>query len=233
APAPPLLEDQLADLLEDKSGGLMVSKPPPIKVDIYVKPLVELELDWQVRHWAEAAKQQLVELLIEEEQALLQEQAALMAAKAAEGQAAGFLAPKMSVAGAGMETAVEVVETAVIAVGGAEAAMAVEVMAAGESVDESEAQDGEDEADNEDEAPITPKRALTIGGSGPSPVVGKRASKSTTPSKRRSQKMVPQYEGLQNAEGLMGKGIRFGAAEVVGVRREGRYQFASLALPTA
>ncbi|KAG6894047.1 hypothetical protein C0992_007696, partial [Termitomyces sp. T32_za158] len=39
-----------------------------------------------------------------------------------------------------------------------------------------------------------PKRVLTAGGSGHLPAVIKRASKSTTPSKRRTQKAVPQYE---------------------------------------
>ncbi|KAG6870766.1 hypothetical protein C0992_012508, partial [Termitomyces sp. T32_za158] len=50
------------------------------------------------------------------------------------------------------------------------------------------------DADDEDEAPATPKRVPTAGGSGRLPAVIKRASKSTTPSKRRTQKAVPQYE---------------------------------------
>ncbi|KAG6886719.1 hypothetical protein C0992_002677 [Termitomyces sp. T32_za158] len=80
------------------------------------------------------------------------------------------------------------------AVGEAEAASqlsvpVVEALVVGESASKSE-----DAADNEDEVPVTPKRAPTVGGSGLLPVVVKRASKSTTPSKRCLQKVVPQYE---------------------------------------
>ncbi|KAG6887202.1 hypothetical protein C0992_000117 [Termitomyces sp. T32_za158] len=69
APAPPSLEDQLANLLEDKSGGLTLwtELSPNSKVDMYVKPLVELELDQQAYCWAEAARQWLVELSAEQE----------------------------------------------------------------------------------------------------------------------------------------------------------------------
>ncbi|KAG6898013.1 hypothetical protein C0992_007009 [Termitomyces sp. T32_za158] len=72
----------------------------------------------------------------------------------------------------------------------------VEVVVAEESADESEAQDGKEEADNEDKVPVTPKRVLTVSGSGPLPAVSKRASKLTTPSKRCSQKVVPQYKSV-------------------------------------
>ncbi|KAG6894609.1 hypothetical protein C0992_005404 [Termitomyces sp. T32_za158] len=70
---------------------------------------------------------------------------------------------------------------------------AVEAVAAEELADESAAQDNE-EADNEDKAPVTPKKVPTVGGSGPSPAVVKRASKLTTLSKLRLQKVVPQYK---------------------------------------
>ncbi|KAG6886718.1 hypothetical protein C0992_002676 [Termitomyces sp. T32_za158] len=100
APIPPLLEDQLAMLLEDESGGLMTELSLNSKVDVYVKLLVEMELDWQAQRWAGAAKQQLVELSLEEEQALLWEQAALMVSTTAAGQVAGFLPPETLTAGA-------------------------------------------------------------------------------------------------------------------------------------
>ncbi|KAG6873573.1 hypothetical protein C0992_008560 [Termitomyces sp. T32_za158] len=57
-PAPPSLEDQLADLLgnegeslslEAESGGLTLwtELSPDSKVNVYVRPLVKLDLDWQ------------------------------------------------------------------------------------------------------------------------------------------------------------------------------------------
>ncbi|KAG6881927.1 hypothetical protein C0992_013112, partial [Termitomyces sp. T32_za158] len=86
APAPPSLEDQLADLLgnegeslEAASGGLTVSEPPPAKVDVYVCPLVELDLDRQAAIWAEAAEQRSIELTAEQEEMLMRERAALIA----------------------------------------------------------------------------------------------------------------------------------------------------------
>ncbi|KAG6876072.1 hypothetical protein C0992_001053 [Termitomyces sp. T32_za158] len=102
---------------------------------------------------------------------------------------------------AGFLVAVEVgAATGGDAVGTGEAAEglavpAVEAVAA-ELVDESEAPEDDDDADNEDEVLVTLKRVPTAGGSGRPPAVIKRASKSTTPSKRRAQKVVPQYEPL-------------------------------------
>ncbi|KAG6875275.1 hypothetical protein C0992_004500 [Termitomyces sp. T32_za158] len=167
APTSPLLEDQLANLLEDESGGLT--------------------LDWQVCRWAEAAEQQSVELLVEEEQALLQERAALMASTVAAGQVAGFLPPEtlaagISTSGPSADTAamVEVVEVP-----------PVETLAVA-----AEEESAEEDADDED-VPSTPKRSKAIGRHNQAPMVGKRVSKSTTPSKRQSQKLekvVPQYE---------------------------------------
>ncbi|KAG6875780.1 hypothetical protein C0992_002381, partial [Termitomyces sp. T32_za158] len=80
--APSLLEDQLADLLGNKgesllleaeSGGLMVSESPFAKVNVYIWPLVKLDLDWQAAIWAEAAEQRSVELTVEQEEVLMQD----------------------------------------------------------------------------------------------------------------------------------------------------------------
>ncbi|KAG6882623.1 hypothetical protein C0992_011182, partial [Termitomyces sp. T32_za158] len=98
-------------------------------------------------------------------------------------QAAGFLEIGEAVAASGGEA----VETGKAAAGSVTAEPA-------EAVEESEAPENDDEADNEDKVPATPKRVPTAGGSGRSPAVIKRASKSTTPSKRRTQKAAPQYE---------------------------------------
>ncbi|KAG6884450.1 hypothetical protein C0992_006303 [Termitomyces sp. T32_za158] len=200
APILPLLEDQLTTLLEDEIGGLTLWTELSLdsKVDVYVKPLMEIELDRQACWCAEAAKQQSAELLLEEEQALLRKWAALMASTMAAGQAAGFLALETSVAGMSIGSPIMglVATRAMMAVaGGAEvvsepSVLTVEAVVAGEG---ESADKSDDQADNEDKAPVTPKRAPTAGGSGPSPAVMQRASKSTTPSRRHSQKVVPQY----------------------------------------
>ncbi|KAG6894174.1 hypothetical protein C0992_007226 [Termitomyces sp. T32_za158] len=141
-------------MLEDESGGLMVSELPHVKVDIYVKPLVEIKLDQQ-------------------------EQATLLVSTMAAGQVAGFLAPETSAVGAAAAGTLAGMAEAV-------SGPAVQAPAVGEL------ESGlDDEADNEDEAPVTPKRAPTAGSSGQSPAVVKMASKSTTPSKRRLEKVVP------------------------------------------
>ncbi|KAG6871511.1 hypothetical protein C0992_010821, partial [Termitomyces sp. T32_za158] len=95
APTSLSLDDQLADLLGDNGGlTLWTEISPNSTVDMYVWPLVELDLDQQAQIYVEAAKQRM-----------------------AEGQVAGFLAPETSVAGAstvspsaGTETAVEAAE---------------------------------------------------------------------------------------------------------------------------
>ncbi|KAG6875111.1 hypothetical protein C0992_005178, partial [Termitomyces sp. T32_za158] len=73
-------------------------------------------------------------------------------------------------------------------------AVAAVETAAAEPAEESTAPENDEDADDEDKVPATPKRVPTAGGSGHLPAVIKRASKSTTPSKRRTQKVVPQYE---------------------------------------
>ncbi|KAG6879149.1 hypothetical protein C0992_004823 [Termitomyces sp. T32_za158] len=110
----------------------------------------------------------------------------------------------------------------------------LEAVAAEELADESTAQDNK-EADNEDEAPVTPKTVLTIGSSSPSPAVVKRASKSTTPSKWRSQKVVPQYKHNFEKAVLVHRTQAFVLAQW-SLATAGGTTFistASLALPTA
>ncbi|KAG6875137.1 hypothetical protein C0992_005034 [Termitomyces sp. T32_za158] len=187
APAPPSIDEQLASLLADDGPfTLWAELSPDSKVAAYVEPLVQMDLARQERQWAEAAAQSAAIMSAEWEVELLEERRVALAkfsAKCtADAQAAGFLeAVEVGTAGGG--DAVEMGE------------MAAEVeAAAAEPVDESEAPEDEDDADNEDEVPVTPKRVPTAGGSGRLPAVIKRASKSTTPSKRHTQKVVPQYE---------------------------------------
>ncbi|KAG6869797.1 hypothetical protein C0992_001948, partial [Termitomyces sp. T32_za158] len=159
---------------------------PNSKVAAYVEPLVQMDLARQERQWAEAAAQSAAIMSAEREAELLEERrvalAALSAKRTAEAQAAGFL----EVGEAGAATGGEAVETGKAAAGSA--------VATAEPAEESKAPESDDGADDEDKVPTTPKRVLTAGGSGRSPAVIKRASKSTTPSKRRTQKAVPQYE---------------------------------------
>ncbi|KAG6893017.1 hypothetical protein C0992_011552, partial [Termitomyces sp. T32_za158] len=145
-----------------------------------------MDLARQERQWAEAAAQSAAIMSAEQEAELLEERrvalAALLAKRTAEAQAAGFL----EVGEAGAATGGEAVEMGEAAAGSAAATV--------EPAEEFEAPETDNGADNEDEVPATPKRVPTAGGSGRSPAVIKRASKSTTPSKRRTQKAVPQYE---------------------------------------
>ncbi|KAG6881530.1 hypothetical protein C0992_000887, partial [Termitomyces sp. T32_za158] len=157
---------------------------PDSKVAAYVEPLVQMDLARQERQWAEAAAQSAAIMSAEREAELMEERrvalAALSAKRTAEAQAAGFLEKGEAVAASGGEA----VETGEAAAGSVTA----------EPAEESEAPENDDEADDEDEVPVTPKRVPTAGGSGRLPAVIKRASKSTTPSKRRTQKTAPQYE---------------------------------------
>ncbi|KAG6870953.1 hypothetical protein C0992_012039, partial [Termitomyces sp. T32_za158] len=147
APAPPSLEDQLANLLgnegeslEAASGGLMVSKPPPAKVDVYVWPLVELDLDRQAAIWAEAAEQRSVELTVEQEEILMRD---------------GVNAPE--------PVAAETVKSAAVA--------------EGSDYEGGSSNHSDEEEDDEEIIPQTPKRSKTVGSGGPSPTVEKRATK--------------------------------------------------------
>ncbi|KAG6887029.1 hypothetical protein C0992_001154 [Termitomyces sp. T32_za158] len=189
APAPPSIDEQLASLLGD-DGPFMVSNPPAPKVAAYVEPLVQMDLARQECQQAEAAAQSAAIMLAEQEVELLEEQrvalAELLAKHMADAQAAGFLEAVGAVTGS------EAVGMGEAATGGP-AVPTVEVVTA-EPADEAEATEDDDDADNEDEVTVMPKRVPTAGGSGRSPVVIKRASKSTTPSKHRTQKVVPQYE---------------------------------------
>ncbi|KAG6895280.1 hypothetical protein C0992_002197 [Termitomyces sp. T32_za158] len=170
SPAPLTIAEQLASLLADDGPFLLWTElSPDSKVAAYVKPLVQIDLVRQEPKWVEAAAQSAAVMLAEREAELLEERrvalAELLAKCMANAQAAGFL---------------EAVE--------------VDAAAAAEPADESEAPEDDDNADDEDEVLVTPKRVPTAGGSGRLPAVIKRASKSTTPSKRRIQKVVPQYE---------------------------------------
>ncbi|KAG6893090.1 hypothetical protein C0992_011293, partial [Termitomyces sp. T32_za158] len=159
---------------------------PDSKVAAYIKPLVQMDLAHQERQWAEAAAQSAAIMLAEWEAELLEEQrvalAVFLAKGTADAQVAGFL-EAVEVGAASGGNAVETGET-----------VAEVEVAAAEPADESEAPEDEDNADNEDEVPVTPKRVPNAGGSSCLPAVIKRASKSTTPFKRRTQKVVPQYE---------------------------------------
>ncbi|KAG6874680.1 hypothetical protein C0992_006993 [Termitomyces sp. T32_za158] len=188
APVPPSIEKQLASLLVD-DGPFTVSDPPAPKVAAYVKPLVQMDLAHQERQWAEAAAQSAAIMSAEREAELLEERrvalVALSAKRTAEAQAAGFL-EAVGTAGGG-----DAVETGEAAAG---SAVATVEAATAEPAEESEALENDDDADNEDKVLAMPKRVPTAGGSGRLPAVIKRASKSTTPSKRCTQKAMPQYE---------------------------------------
>ncbi|KAG6894258.1 hypothetical protein C0992_006905, partial [Termitomyces sp. T32_za158] len=177
---------------------------PDSKVAAYIEPLVQMDLACQERMWVEAATQSAAVMSAEQEAELLQEQRAVLAEhtakRMAKAQAAGFLVVEPVSAKTGSE--VVGTEEAVLQEAGVDEPEAAEeltvpagdAVAAEESVVESEAQDNEEEVDDKDEAPVMPKKVPTIGSSGPLPAVFKRASKSTTPSKQRLQKVVPQYE---------------------------------------
>ncbi|KAG6886021.1 hypothetical protein C0992_004728, partial [Termitomyces sp. T32_za158] len=166
-------------------------------VAAYVKPLVQMDLVRQEQKWAEAAAQSAAIMLAEWEAELLEEQRValveLSAKHMADAQAAGFL----EVVEVGAVTGGEAVGMGEATISGPAAegsAVPTAEAAAAEPADESEAPEDDDDADDEDEVPVTPKGVPTAGGSGHSPAVIKRASKSTTPSKRCTQKVVPQYE---------------------------------------
>ncbi|KAG6872372.1 hypothetical protein C0992_009644, partial [Termitomyces sp. T32_za158] len=181
-------KEQLASLLAD-DGPFTVSDPPALhclrRAPGPDGPGVSRA------SVAEAAAQSAAIMSAEREVELLKEQrvalAALSAKRTAEAQAAGFL--EMGEAGAA--SGGEAVEMGEAAAGSAVAAVEA---ATAELAEESEAPETDDGADDEDEVPATPKRVPTAGGSGRLPAVIKRASKSTTPSKWRTQKAVPQYE---------------------------------------
>ncbi|KAG6874250.1 hypothetical protein C0992_007973 [Termitomyces sp. T32_za158] len=155
-----------------------------------------MDLARQEHKWAEAAAQSAAIMSAEQEAELLEEWrvvlAELMAGHMADAQVAGFLETEEVVAETGGQ-AVGTGETVLQEAAAAEelAVTVVEAVAAEESAGKSD-----EEADNEDKAPVMPKRAPTAGSSGQSPVVIKRASKSSTPSKQRVQKVVPQYKPL-------------------------------------
>ncbi|KAG6883253.1 hypothetical protein C0992_009312 [Termitomyces sp. T32_za158] len=197
APAPPLLEDQLADLLgnegkslalEAESGGLTLwtELSPDSKVDVYVRPLVELDLNRQAAIWAEAAEQRSVELTAEQEEILMWEQAALITQRTAEGRAAGILPPAPEpVVGPSRVNAPKPV-----------AAEAVKLTAVAEGSNYKGGSSGHSDKDKEEddkEIPQTPKRSKTVGSGSPSPTVEKRATKLVTPSKRHADKVIPSY----------------------------------------
>ncbi|KAG6893814.1 hypothetical protein C0992_008539 [Termitomyces sp. T32_za158] len=193
APAPPSLEDQLANLLgnedegllwEAESGGLTVSEPSPTKVDVYVQPLVELDLNWQAAIWAEAAEQRSVELTVEQEEILMREQATLIAQRTAKGRAAGILPPAPEpVAGPSGVNAHEQVAAEMVK---------LSVAAKGSDYEGGSSSNSNKDEDDE-ELPQTPKRSKTVGSGGPLPAVEKRATKLVTPSKCRANKIIPSY----------------------------------------
>ncbi|KAG6875882.1 hypothetical protein C0992_001926 [Termitomyces sp. T32_za158] len=192
APAPPSIDEQLASLLADDGPfTLWTELSPNSKVAAYIEPLVQMDLARQECQWAEAATQSAAIMSAEREAELLEEQrvalAKFSAKRTADTRVAGFLEAGEEGAASGGE-AVEIGEAA------AGSTVAAVEAATAEPADESEAPENDDDADNEDDVLATPKRVPTTGGSGRSPVVIKRASKSTTPSKRRTQKVVPQYE---------------------------------------
>ncbi|KAG6893991.1 hypothetical protein C0992_007925, partial [Termitomyces sp. T32_za158] len=183
APVPLSIDEHLASLLAD-DGPFSVSGPSVLKVAAYVEPLAQLDLARQERTWVEAAAQSAAIMSAEREVELLAEQRVALtehsAKRTADARAAEFLdAVEVGAASGG-----EVVGTGVAT----EEPAVAEVEAAGaEPAEESEVPETDD-ADDEEEVPVTPKRVPTAGGSGHSPAVIKRASKSTTPSKRHTQK---------------------------------------------
>ncbi|KAG6894131.1 hypothetical protein C0992_007408 [Termitomyces sp. T32_za158] len=197
APVPPSLEDQLANLLGNEDEGLSLEAEsrgltlwtelsPDSKVNVYIWPLVKLDLDWQAAIWAEAAEQQLVELTVEQEEVLMWERATLIVQCTAEGRAAGILPPASEpVAGPSGVNAPKQVT-----------AETVKLTAAAEGSDYeggSSSDSNEDEDKGDEELPQTPKRSKTVGSGSPSPAVGKRATKLVMPSKRRADKIIPSY----------------------------------------
>ncbi|KAG6895773.1 hypothetical protein C0992_012674 [Termitomyces sp. T32_za158] len=171
--APLSIDKQLASLLADEGPfTLWTELSPDSKVAAYVKPLVQMDLACQEQKWAEAAAQSAAIMLAEREAELLEEWriilSELLAKHMANAQAAGFL----EAVEVGAATSGDAVGTGEAAEGSAVPAVKA---AAAEPADESEAPEAKDNADNEDNVPVTPKRVLTAGGSGP-------------------QKVVPQYE---------------------------------------
>ncbi|KAG6873176.1 hypothetical protein C0992_008971 [Termitomyces sp. T32_za158] len=187
APIPLSIDEHLAFLLADDGPfSLWTELSPDSKVAAYVEPLVQLDLACQECTWAEAAAQSAAIMSAEQEAELLAEQrvplADLSAKRMADAQSAGFLEE----VGVGAASSSNAVETG-------EAAAEVEVAAA-EPAEESEVPEDDNDTDNEAKAPSMPKKVPTVGGSSHPPAVIKWASKSTTPFKRRLQKVVPQYE---------------------------------------
>ncbi|KAG6887167.1 hypothetical protein C0992_000350 [Termitomyces sp. T32_za158] len=190
APVPLLIDEHLASLLAD-DGPFLVSSPSVPKVTAYVDPLVQMDLARQEHMWAEAAAQIAAIMSAEWEAELLEEWrvalAKLLAKRTADARAAGFL-EAVEVGAASSSEAVKTEEAA------AGSAVTAGEAATAEPVDESEAPETDNDADDEDNVPAMPKRVLTTGSSGCLPAAIKRASKSTTPSKRCTQKVVPQYK---------------------------------------
>ncbi|KAG6875182.1 hypothetical protein C0992_004877 [Termitomyces sp. T32_za158] len=172
-----------------EANFLWTELSPNSKVAAYVEPLVQMDLARQECQWAEAATQSAAIMSAEQEAELLEERqialAEFLAKRIADAQAAGFLEAVGAASGG------KVVEVGEAAAG---LAVAAGEVATAEPADESKAPETDNDADNEDEVPAMPKRVPTAGGSGRSPAVIKKASKSTTPSKRCTQKVVPQYK---------------------------------------
>ncbi|KAG6883903.1 hypothetical protein C0992_007505 [Termitomyces sp. T32_za158] len=166
APVPLSIDEHLASLLADDGPfSLWTELSPDSKVAAYVEPLVQLDLARQECMWAEAAAQSAAIMSAEREAELLAErQVALaehLAKHIAEARAARFLEAEEEGAASGGDA----VETGETAAGSAVAA----VKAVAEPVDESEAPEDENHMDDEVEAPSTPKKVLTVGGSGRPP----------------------------------------------------------------
>ncbi|KAG6875480.1 hypothetical protein C0992_003687 [Termitomyces sp. T32_za158] len=190
APTPLSIDKQLASLLAD-DGPFTTELSPDSKVATYVEPLVQMDL-------AEAAAQSAAIMSAEQEAELLEERRVALVELSAKCMADVQAAEFLEAVEVGAVTSGEAVGTGEAAAGGPAAAKGSAVpmveAAAAEPADESEASEEDDEAEDEDEVPVTPKRVPTAGGSGQLPAVIKRASKSTTPSKWRTQKVVPQYK---------------------------------------
>ncbi|KAG6883907.1 hypothetical protein C0992_007476 [Termitomyces sp. T32_za158] len=186
ASIPLSIDKHLASLLADDGPfSLWTELSPDSKVAAYVEPLVQMDLACQDCKWAEAAAQSAAIMSAEQEAELLAEQrvalADLSAKRMADAWAAGFL----EVVGVGAEAGGDAVGMGMAAEG---LAVPVVEAAAAEPAEESKAPENDDDMGDEAEAPSMPKKVPTIGGSGRPPAVIKRASKSTTPSKRCSQK---------------------------------------------
>ncbi|KAG6894144.1 hypothetical protein C0992_007348 [Termitomyces sp. T32_za158] len=214
APISPSIDEQLVSLLAD-DGPFMVQSASP------------MDLACQERQWADAATQSAAIMLAEREAELLEKWrvalAKLLAKRTADAQVAGFL------------EAVEVGATSggdVVGTGEAaeRSAVAAVEAAAAEPADESEAPKANDDADDKDDVLVTPKRVPIAGNSGRLPVVIKRTSKSTIPFKRRTQKVVLQYEAVlvRRAKAFVLEQRKLSAAgKVISI------SVSSLALPTA